>query len=552
MQTQVADTSPTLVFTEILQASLIGGTTQYAFGARMVSLSLTPTPTMTHWSGALASNISGCMSSFDGQRTFLSCFPHAPRAPTGADTGSGTSHTSGEVYLYCCIFEDQDNLGNVIRSTPSALLTYTQPANAHDCTLTVFPTRMADFARPVATRTGQWTTIGIYKTGPGGTVLYKIGSVQMDSTQASQTFVDGVTDALTIQGTPLYTTGGALENTPGPHTRSLVGALGRIWAVSCDSLEIYFTKKLIPGEFPSWNDSLVLRLDKEGGNPLTIVEMDSKMILFRRSAIQVIYGDGPDETGAGSFQGPNLINSEFGIINERGIVLTDDGVMFSSDRGIWLLSRGLQAQYIGAGVDDFKTNTVVGAHNLQDRDQTWFWTAEGNTLVYDSYHRIWSVFSTLVAKDSKIIDRVPHYLTANGLTVYKENKTSYADGAAGAIELKMVTGWLSFAGLQGYQRVRRLSFIGNYFAAHTATLKVYYDMDTTAFETISISSATIKPVGDNLYQYQVRLKRQKCEAIRIELSLSDTTQAFSLSGMAFEVGIKPKSNRLPVYKRVSS
>jgi hypothetical protein len=534
----------------------VGGVKSASIAARIVKWETVaaPPPSIEQANTSLAGNWSGDVRFYDGFYGVKSGFFSRPRAPSlFSNTVVGAGLAAG-TYLYCAVFEYIDNNGNLCRSAPSDFLSV----------VAVGPSRIeleqwiADFnrfPRVVGTSYSVGTTVAIYRTFANGTVFYRryaISTTALSFTTFS--LVDTMTDAALTGSTPLYTTGGILENVPAPYARSVAVGKSRVFAVSAQDEELWFSKKFVSGELPSFSDSLVMKLDAQGGNAVSVVEMDDKVIILKRSSILGIYGDGPDETGANPFQGPQVISTELGLVSDNASVLTDDGVMFKSDRGIYLINRGLQTDYIGKEVQEFNPNTVVSAHNLRDRDQTFFWTTEGNTCVYDSFHRIWSVYTGQICQDACLVDGVPHYLSgvAGASTVLlKEDKTVFSENGV-AIPIVIRSGWMSMAGIQGFQRIRKLNFVGKSYAAHTVTVKLYYDFNDTEFETISVVSTTIMPGADGLYQYQIRPKRQKCEAFKFELSVSGTNQAFELSNFALEVGVKPKSNRMAAYKRVSS
>ena len=74
--------------------------------------------------------------------------------------------------------------------------------------------------------------------------------------------------------------------------------------------------------------------------------MDDKLIIFKKDAIYYITGTGPDNTGAnGTFSDATFITSTVGCANPSSIVLMPNGIMFQSDKGIWLLDRQLGTTY---------------------------------------------------------------------------------------------------------------------------------------------------------------------------------------------------------------
>jgi len=561
-KTQISDLSgemvlPEIAFTNIEGSSVSTGKRESMLAARYIKLQTLTAPPPSHDNAAneIVNNSFGDVRFFDGFFQQKSGFYARSRAPLLTQAANATGLTAG-TYLYVIMYEYVDAVGNLNRSAPSDPTTLVVAGGATvQATVRIWNQSFNAFAKTnVIASSDAGISAVIYRTLANGTVFYRLGSSARFGIQNQTLFQDTTNDTALAGSTPLYTTGGILENVPAPAARSLGVGKSRVFVCSAEQDELWFSKKFVTGELPSFNEALSLRLDSQGGNAVVPIEMDDKILILKENIIQAIYGDGPDETGANPFQGPQIVSTEIGAVNCASAVLTDDGVMFKSKRGIYLCDRGLQVSYIGKEIADYNANVVIATHNLRDRDQAWFWTTDGNTLIYDSFHRIWSVYTGQICQDATMIGNVPHYINmANPLSpvVLKENHAVFSENGT-AIPLVVRTGWMSLAGIQGFQRIRKLIFIGKSYAAHTVTVKLYYDFNATEFETISVSSATIMPPGDSVYQYSIRPKQQKCESFKFELSVTDTTQAFELSNFALEVGVKGKSNRMPKYKRAKS
>jgi hypothetical protein len=116
--------------------------------------------------------------------------------------------------------------------------------------------------------------------------------------------------------------------------------------------------------------------------------------------------------------------------------------------------------------------------------------------------------------------------------------------------MKIVTGWLSFAQLQGYQRVYKLLLLGDYKSAHRLQVDVAVDFDDTVVQSSIITATSTPP-----YQYRVFMNRQKCESIKFTIQdlapvSGSWTEAYILGNMAFEMGMKRGLNKLAATKSV--
>ena len=317
-----------------------------------------------------------------------------------------------------------------------------------------------------------------------------------------------------------------------------------------------------PVEF---SDVFTASIDSYGGDVTAISNLDDKLIAFKSNSIFYMTGTGPDNTGAqNDFTAFQLVTTDSGCINPRSVVLTPDGVIYQSSKGIYLLDRSLQSQYVGADVEGFNDANVVSAKLIPYTNQVRLCLDSGMVLVYDYYYRQWSTFTNINATDSTIFDNLLAYVGVSG-SVYLENKSSYSDSGT-PIKLKLSTAWLSLLGLQGFQRIHKMLILGDYISPHTLRIDIAYDFNPNSTQSESIDAGLLlenstygessnqAPYGsdplygiDNgiqeypLYQWRVFTERQKCQSIQITLEDGQNIQigeGMSLSGITLEVSGK--------------
>ena len=138
-----------------------------------------------------------------------------------------------------------------------------------------------------------------------------------------------------------------------------------------------------------------------------------------------------------------------------------------------------------------------------------------------------------------------YYLATFKDEIFKQVNTTATFGGS-MVPIKLETGWLSFAGIQGFQRVYRMLLLGEYKSPHKLKIKIAYDYDDVwkQEKVIDVTSYTEsyryggpnQKLGNELYgdpdgsnaiayggkdntQYQIRLNfgKQKCEAIKIQI-----------------------------------
>jgi hypothetical protein len=407
-----------------------------------------------------------------------------------------------------------------------------------------------------------------YRTQTASTIFYRVTSVASptinDPTADTVSFADTVPDFYLNGNELLYTTGGVIENIPPPACSLIANYKNRIVVVPSENrLSYWISKEYVPGSPVEFSDLFVKAIDAFGGDVTAVAQMDEKLILWKGSCIYVTTGEGPNDTGTTDDLGrPQLVNTDSGCINARSVARIPNGLMYQSGKGMYLLDRSLSASYIGAPVEAYNDLTITSAVLVPNTNQVRFTTAEGTCLVYDYFFNQWSVFTNHLAADATTFQDLFCYITPGGVT-YQETPGTFVDGSA-FIKLKLVTSWLSFAGLQGFQRVWQLLLLGEYLSNHRLIVTAAYDFNPTPLQQTYIDAGTLldnttygedtpygagTPYGGNfpLYQFRVFMTRQKCEAIQIGIEEAQTDnygEGLSLSALNFLVGMKSQTYKV--------
>ena len=272
-------------------------------------------------------------------------------------------------------------------------------------------------------------------------------------------------------------------------------------------------------------------------------------------------GDGPNNLGQqNNFTTPEIISSDVGCETQNSIVLTPNGLMFKSKKGIYLLTKAMQPIYIGAAVEDFNDLTIKSANIIPTKNIIIFLT-NGKSLVYNYLMEKWVTYTNHVGISATYLNNKYYYVRSNN-EVYKESN-SYTDNGS-FIKLRLETSWISFAGVQAYQRVYRMLILGEYKTPHKLRIKVAYNyteayiqeklVDVSDFTSYNVYGGD-SPYGTNIYggsgnKYQLRLnmKKQKCQSIKIVIEdnqSSDYGEGLQLSNLLFIVGAKRGEFKLP-------
>lgn len=402
--------------------------------------------------------------------------------------------------------------------------------------------------------------IELYRTEASGSVYYMVTSPTVptfnDTSVDTVTITDTVSDASLISRQLLYTTGGVLENTAPPASNIVAvhTASDRIFLL--DSNTVTYSKQRNVGMPVEFNDALSFPVDPVGGALSSGISMDEKFILFETDACFFISGTGPNNAGQqDTFTAPERISAEIGCVEAASVVLTTEGIMFKSRKGMYLLSRSLQLSYIGAEVQRYNNLTITSAKTIGELNQVRFTTSNGDCLVYNYYVKQWATFNNHSAKSAEVIGTDYYYVRTDGV-LFKENPTSFSDNGS-PIQMLIETGWLSLNALQGFQRVYGLEVLGQYLSPHKLRIRAAYDFNEAYVQEKVIDTADFtsdsaygddSPYGSgtpyggdgNVYQARLAFKKQKCQSIKLLIEDQQLVAGagLSLSAMTLQAGGK--------------
>ncbi len=480
------------------------------------------------------------------------------------------SSTNTNAYFYQFTYEWTDNAGNAFRSAPSIPIAVTTTGNGIIGSVTLnIPTLRLTYkvANPIK--------IVIYRWSVGQQIYYQTTSITSpllnNTTIDTVTFVDTNADATILGNNIIYTNGGVVEDINAPASNLLTLFDTRLWLVdSEDPNLLWFSKQVIESVPVEMSDLFTLFVAPTTGaqgstGPIRAISvMDDKLIIFKKNAIYYVNGTGPDNTGANNnYSQPIFITSTVGCTNQQSIVFMPQGLMFQSDKGIWLLDRGLSTNYIGAAVENYNSGIVKSAQNIPETNQVRFILDSGVTLMYDYYYGQWGTFGDIPGISSCIYTELHTFIDSSG-AVYQENPGSYLD-STNPVLMSFTTGPIRLGDLQNYQRAYFFFLLGTYSTPHKLMLTINYDYSDSPSQGILLSpdnfAATLgsgdenSPLGQgtplggpgNLEQFRVFLERQRCQAIAITLQeIYDGSfgvpagAGFTLSGINMVCGFKNK------------
>lgn len=392
------------------------------------------------------------------------------------------------------------------------------------------------------------------------------------------------TDANLISSEVLYTEGGVLPNTPCPPCRHLETYQDRIVA-SGNGQKVFFSKTRSLGfgaEFVSDQLAFQLNAPADYGRVVGTATEGDTLLVFGESVIGIVYGAGPDNTGVGNFQSVTEIIHDRGALWEspKSIKQTREGVWFHSRDGLRLVAGNTLAvannMEVGAEFDsqipgEFNgylprvvtlSEPTVGGLPQTRFVFTYLWEA-GNAADAGAYlaswHSMWSQFTAFTnhiavdAETAMVSGRSAYHLLSydgsdSAVVRYRSETQSpsdaWVDGTTSDFASLVRTSWIQFAGVQGYQRAKRLLLLGRVLEIsggstmdYELNLRYDFDDDEASFvQEFAVSGAALV----NTFQFWHQIGRQKCEALQAEFVWTPRTSpsTLRLTDMAMDIGVK--------------
>jgi hypothetical protein len=497
---------------------------------------------------------------------------------------------SAGVYQYVTVYEWVSPGGSVVRSQPSAPASVTTGIN-DKVTLNLRLPLYQTSQRLLGVE-GVPSRIVVYRTTVGGTEFFRLLSVTPTSaatggaiTWPALSVSDGFADAF-LGGEILYTQL-ELANDPPPPAWDVSAWGDRLVIINAlNRQQLWISKALAsdPAGNPrsvEFSASLVVLLPPGNGGAEAVAAIDEKLVVFKRGAIYLLTGSGPDANGQGSGWGvPREISSDVGCLSRRSVVVSEAGVFFEGDAGIYLLDRSMQLQFVGSAVQDLlpglpslpqvPVGKVVSAVALQRWHEVRFAIADSNQiLVFNYLYSRWSRFAiqSTTGAQAETTDRIRDLGELGGnMLVLKDTASAsvtniHGEDPAGAYQdrgvnypLQLATPWFKLSGVSGYQRVRDLLFTAEFRSAMDLFIELFYDYSGSVGNSFTFGTAVIPP-STVPKTVRVKIPQQKCQALKVRYTdraaglTTPALQAFRAIEQQLLAAAKPGAARLPATRK---
>lgn len=495
----------------------------------------------------------GIVQQYDGSRFAEAGFNYAPDEIPAPVLAAGGNLTAASTYNWIALYEETNAQGEIDRGGTSVGLVQAMGANTK-----------ATFTLPTYRLTRRRNVrIKVYRSQANDSTRYFLVTslnpstiagdnryIPNDPTVDTVSFTDSLSDAALVLNEQLYTNGGVLSNDPPSQTDALGIAKSRLWfGDSQDPNLVRYSQTLADGYGAELADPLTIRTDPFGGSVVGIAPMDDKIVIFKNAAIYGCTGPGPlpnpDSDPQSGFSDAQLVTGDVGCARASSIGPTPNGIIFQTAKGIYMLGRDLQVQYIGASVEAYNGQNVRRTLLLPNRTQIMLLCDSGKTLLYDYLFGQWSTFTNYTGIDAEVVNGVLYYLRTDG-RVLQETPGIYKDDNSNIVML-IETAWMHYQEqLQGMQHVYHVNLIGERKSTHTLQLDYQVDYapgwlapvlfdstvaDGTVYDGGAYGAGPYGGVGPTLYQWRAHLG-QPCQAIRFRFKDSEPTGSF---GASFEL-----------------
>lgn len=556
------------------------------FGLKRVKYDFSYKPSAVQY-GRASYISSGILWQYDGRQLVEQGFLLYPELPefhgvSGVDgaTGGVTLATVGSAltvlssYSYRIYYEWTNSRGERQRSSTGQILTVALTTTTDEVTISI-PTL-------VQTHKGTDVSIVVYRTEAdpnivGGAPFYRVSSADPSTSGtdngfiannpavATVDFVDAMTDTVLLTRELDYLNSGELDHVS-PKSASIIGeSKKRVWLAGFENgNRVQYSKLNSRGRDQlEFHDTQVLDVPEEDGDVTAFGALNFHTVIFKANSCYAVSGEGPNNLGGGFFNLPQIISLDVGCIEQKSIVNIPPGLMFKSNKGIWLIGHNLDAKYIGAPVEAYNSQDITAATVVPEENHVIFLTSSGRTLVYNYLVNAWSTFTNHTGNGAVVWNGTYVYARTNG-RLYKQSPTAYTDDGV-HYAMKFRTAPIGLKGTQGKQRIRHVRLLGTYYTPHNLRVGIRYDHEPGVSDSgtwnpsdgITIStygsgaygSGAYGGSGSPVYQARFNLPRQKCQVVQFEIDTTNTGnagRAVSIQAIQIEVGAKTGTHEVSV------
>lgn len=387
-------------------------------------------------------------------------------------------------------------------------------------------------------------TLELYRTERNGSIFYRCATnITLTYVNGVATFTDTRNEADLLNQRIADISGDELYPEPIPALRAVTQFKARLAYVDCDDPTIVkFDRGSMAPAGSTTASGISVEAPAEGGPITALQQMDGALYIFKSNSIWTVYGDVPSSTGqGGTLSTPSLVFNGVGCSDSRSVVLTSKGILFKGAKGVYLLMRNQELNFLGQGPYADRQIKIVGSGIGETQAEAYFVHANGQVWVLNLDLNAWYEWSYSQPIRAGVV--------ANGaLTVLSDTQiaqistSSVVDqplspAPATSITQDIVTGWLRTDGIQGFHRLKKVSFLIDALAATTLTIDVYTDYnDTTPTQTVIVNTndLALSAAGNRAFEMHIKQQKAACTKFRIRTN----GYGVKFSGATLAVAVK--------------
>jgi hypothetical protein len=373
------------------------------------------------------------------------------------------------------------------------------------------------------------------------------GSPQLQGYLANDKTVDALTFTMPTPlrtDETLYTTGGALSNAPMFPARALITWRNRLF--SAQGNNVRYSQEFAAGLGPQFNEALATVFTEGSGDILAFGVVDwNYLAVFKRDAIAVLSGTGPDGRAQGNYV-VQVLTTKMGVSNLGSITSGPAGCFFQDSQTgrICCVTPSLQVLEAAPGLDDYAATAVTGAMHVESRRQIWFFGSNFINVI-DYRHTTEAAPFGLCYRWNTTGTGTVGCVDNTGPVIQSTSQlwrpgVTYADNTV-PFFMKLTTGDLFDAALQGEFAVSRVQFLGTWRASHDLKLTTYPDFSSTGTAVLKVMNAGPE---------QVVTRPPNCgrvQSLRVTIEEQNSTgRGFDFHGLAIEIQPRGRAKTLNV------
>lgn len=392
--------------------------------------------------------------------------------------------------------------------------------------------------------------IELYRTKKDSNLYRRVADIDNVKNTERLTYIDGKSDD--DLGSPLE----PFLDQYQPDGGNLIERFADRFCVSGFSVEknklIYSKPVNLSGNFGisfSENDFLIL-----DAPIVAIKRMDAFLIIFTEDTIYAwVIGQEPEYISG---------SKNNSVIDANSVVETSAGIVFKSQKGIYLLTRGRELKYIGIAVQNYNHIKVLRSLEMKRQNEIRFILESNDILVYNYHYNKWSVLKGDF-KDG-IVHRDDLYLIDTSGVLWKEDGSDPSSDILSTFE----TGWISLNQHTEYDKLKSFRLTAEFDGLELLGATIYYDFSLAIGEgkgeildvdnekhkmnnidaiEIPNSEFGVDSLSD-LRLIRFLPRRQKCNSFKVKLTFR--AKKAKVTALAFEHLVSKSLGRVPQIAQV--